>query len=205
VIVFDDYAEILHKNQDNSSVLAIFSRFFEFWANLTPIFPGKSRGARRHLDRDAPCARIKAKQKPAGRGDHRHVESSPRVGLGAPSCLAEVIERTMHVKGSIADAEQYRWTLGTGNYRHDSSTPNMTQQPEPPLNCSPALATRQAFHRLTNAKPIHFHGMTGLVKIRTRKLSICAAERCFVWRKNNTTEINQSGQVLEPDAFKPET
>jgi hypothetical protein len=133
VIVFDDYAEILHKNQDNSSVSAIFSRFFEFWAVLTLVFPGKSRGARRRLDGDAPCARIKAEQKPAGRGDHRHVETSPRIGLGTPSRLAEIIERTMHVKSAITDAEQNRWTLGMGNCRHDSSTPNMTQQPEPPI------------------------------------------------------------------------
>jgi len=110
-IVFDDRAENIHKNQEKSSFLAIFSRFFEFQPSLPRNFRGNCRSVASISDRDSLPAWIKAEQESAGRRDHRHAETSSRVCLGTASRLAEIIERTMHVKSSIADAEQNCWTL----------------------------------------------------------------------------------------------
>jgi len=60
VIVFDDYAENIHKNQEKSLILANFSRFFEFGSRLTRHFRGKVRLCASNSDRDSLRARIKA-------------------------------------------------------------------------------------------------------------------------------------------------
>jgi hypothetical protein len=92
-------------------ISAIFSRFFGVWVKFAPRFPRKALFVRSISDRNSLAARIKSEQEAPGRRDHCHAETSARVSLGTTSRLAEIIERTMHVKSSIADTEQNCRTL----------------------------------------------------------------------------------------------
>ena len=117
---FDDYAGNVQQNQEKPAILALFSRFFLMTSRFGPVrarWPILAKGSDLHGRPLSP--RVVGHEESARGGHHGDAEAGPGVSLGALVRLLEIVERAVHVKRAVADAEQNGGTLGMMILGHD--------------------------------------------------------------------------------------